>query len=1010
MKSHPSPHLVHRVLLALVCSVVGTAARVNADDEISFNREVRPVLASQCFACHGPDEEHREADLRLDVDEAAIEHGVIEPGDPDASELVRRLFSSDEDEVMPPPHAGTLKPEQKQLLRDWVQSGAKYDKHWAFTPPTRPAVPTVTQSGWARGAIDAFVLDRLAREGISPSPEADRMTLVRRLYIDLIGLPPTPEQADAFVSSTDPHAYEALVDELLQSPRYGEHWALPWLDLARYADTNGYEKDRERSIWPYRDWVIRALNEDMPYDEFSIKQLAGDLLPRKSPDDLIATGFHRNTMLNEEGGIDPLEYRYLAMVDRVATTGVVWLGLTTGCAQCHTHKFDPITHTDYFRLMALLNNADEPDYAIPDPTVEQQRRETLDQIERLESQLADVFPIGDDASATFESEFAKWIRSQEAVATPWQVITPTEMKSNLPRLELLDDGSVFASGDTTKRDEYELTFTIQQSDLPITAIRLEALPDDRLPEHGPGLAFYEGRKGDFFVSELNATLGDAPLNFGEVTHNYRTTNDGNSKVRPDNVFDGDGSTGWQPGNHKGERLHLVMNLQQPIETPGELRIKLLFERHYVASLGRFRFAVTSKPDAVASQLSESAETILASAEDDKERSEVLRREFLRTTPLLAEARKPIDSLRAKLPEPTTTLVMQERPADHPRPTYRHHRGEYLSPKEQVSPGMLSVFVEDEQRSPKNRLEMARWLVSDANPLIARVTVNRAWRSLFGAGLVRSSDDFGVQSEPPTHPELLDWLSVELIENGWSIKQLHKWIVMSETYRQDSKGTAELVQMDPDNRLLARGARFRVNGETVRDIMLRGSGLLSEKMYGPGVFPPQPPSVTELAYGNFKWNTAKDADRYRRSIYTFKKRTAAFAAYTVFDAPTGEECIPQRNRSNTPLQALTVLNDEMYFEMARALAEQTLAKQTSEDANDSPTEIATSMFRRILTRPPTIEETQMLTAYFDAQKQRLVSGQLIAAEIGGDKNASADFAAWSMVARVIMNLDEAVTRP
>ncbi len=1016
MTHPPSPHLIHGVLLVLVSSAFSAPARLNAEDELSFNRDVRPVLASQCFACHGPDEAHREADLRLDIDEAAIEHGVIQPGDPDASELVRRLFSSDEDEVMPPPHAGTLKPEQKKLLRDWVQSGAKYDKHWAFTPPTRPTVPsrrgvtTVSQPDWGRNAIDAFVLDQLNREGISPSPEADPMTLVRRLYIDLIGLPPTPEQADAFVASNDPHAYEALVDELLQSPRYGEHWALPWLDLARYADTNGYEKDRERSIWPYRDWVIRAINEDMPYDEFSIAQLAGDRLPGKNPDDLIATGFHRNTMLNEEGGIDPLEYRYLAMVDRVATTGIVWLGLTTGCAQCHTHKFDPITHTDYFRLMALLNNADEPDFAIPDPKREQQRSETLAQIERLESQLADAFPVGEDKSATFEREFAKWIRRQEAVATPWQVITPTEMKSNLPRLEPLDDGSVFASGDTTKRDQYELTFAIQQSDLPITAIRLEALTDDRLPERGPGLAFYEGRKGDFFVSELNATLGNDPLSFGEVSHTYNMTNDGDPKVRADNVFDGDGSTGWQPGNHKGERLQLVMNLQQPIETPGDLRIRLLFERHYVASLGRFRFAITRKPGAVASQLSEAAETILASSEDDKEQSEMLRREFLRTTPLLAEARKPIDALRAKVPEPTTTLVMQERPADHPRPTFRHHRGEYLSPREQVRPGMLSVFVDDEDHSPENRLELARWLVSDANPLVARVTVNRAWRSLFGAGLVRSNDDFGVQSEPPTHPELLDWLSVQLIENGWSIKGLHRLIVMSDTYRQDSKGTAALVQRDPDNRLLARGARYRVNGETVRDMMLRGSGLLSEKMYGPGVFPPQPPSVTGLAYGNFEWNTAKDADRFRRSIYTFKKRTAAFAAYTVFDAPTGEECIPQRNRSNTPLQALTVLNDEMYLEMARALANRTVAKHASEVGSDSPAEIATSMFRRILTRPPTTDEVELLTAYFDAQKQRLDAGRLVASEIGGDKNATSDIAAWSMVARVIMNLDEAVTRP
>ena len=494
-------------------------SRAVAQEKISFNRDIRPLLTSNCFACHGPDENKRESDLRLDRREEAIGSEAIVPREPENSSLISRIFSEDEDVVMPPPdsgHALTLK--QKNVLKQWIAEGAEYEAHWSFVPPKSVEPPTVV-SDWPRNGIDHFVFQRLAANGLKPNVEADRYSLVRRVYLDLIGLPPTVEQADAFVNSSDPFAYESLVDQLLASRHYGERWAQPWLDLARYSDTNGYEKDRERSIWPYRDWVIRALNRDMPYDQFSIEQLAGDMLDDSTPDQLVATGFHRNTMLNEEGGIDPLEYRFLAMVDRVATTGTVWMGLTTGCAQCHSHKYDPISHTDYYRLMALLNNADEPDLRIPNESKRAQINEVQEQIRRLESELEQSLePVTGEEnvelpqSKRLVQEWDKWIRESTAQSFSWDIIRPSDMKTNLPKLEILEDGSIFSTGDITKRDVFDLTFDLTIADQPIKAIRLEALPDARLPDFGPGRTYYEGRKGDFFVSEISATLDDQRLN------------------------------------------------------------------------------------------------------------------------------------------------------------------------------------------------------------------------------------------------------------------------------------------------------------------------------------------------------------------------------------------------------------------------------------------------------------------------------------------------------------------
>lgn len=981
--------------------------RAESADAVNFNRDVRPILAAKCFACHGPDEEQRQAELRLDVREVALASEAIVPGKPDESELIRRLLSADPDERMPPKGADPLSAGDQAVLREWIAAGAPYEQHWAFLPPQRAALPSVTGVEWPQNAIDHFVLARLEAEGLQPSPAADRYTLCRRVSLDLIGLPPTPEQADAFIRDQDPRAYENLVDRLLESKRYGERWARLWLDLARYSDTNGYEKDRPRSIWPYRDWVIRSLNDDMPFDRFTIEQLAGDMLPEATIDQRIATGFHRNTMLNEEGGIDPLEYRFYAMVDRVATTGIVWMGLTTGCAQCHTHKYDPISHSDYYRLMALLNNADEPDLVVPDPAITKRLREMETQIADLEADLPNHYPPfkGEGTpeelrSAAIKQAFDEWVEKQRQATVPWLVLQPHDITSNLPKLELLDDGSIFSSGDITKRDVLTLRFNIEQ---PITALRLEALPDPRLPAGGPGRAFYEGRKGDFFLSEFTARRGDRPLTFSDASHTFGKIAIGSGNANATNVIDGEGSTGWSTATREGEPHRLVLNLAEPLAAPCELEIELLFERHFAASLGRFRISATTAGGAVkANQTPTVLQEVLTRAPGswNEEQRQALRRQFLRTSPELADARKGIDKLRAQLPSLPTTMVLQERAPDNPRRTFRHHRGEFLNPREEVAPAVLAVLPQLPDQTA-DRLAFARWLVSEKNPLVGRVTANRAWRAFFGSGLMRTSGDFGTQSDPPTHPQLLDWLACELVAQGWSMKKLHRLIVTSATYQQSSRITPELLQRDPENRLLARGARYRLDAELVRDSMLTSSGLLGSKMGGPSVYPPQPDSVTALAYGNTAWSVSTGEDRYRRCLYTFSKRTAPFAAYAVFDGPTGENCVPRRGRSNTPLQALTLLNDEMFLEMARALATRSLDVKTDDRA--------AFIFRRLLTRPPSETELTAVLGFQQAQQQRLAAGELDAKLIGGAESATPESASWVMVARAVMNLDEAITK-
>ncbi len=789
-------------LLWLLTVALAAAPRDSAvGDSPDYNRTIRPILADHCFQCHGPDDGDRQSGLRLDDIQAATQPAdsgsrAIVPGKPDESELIRRIRTDDDAERMPPAESHEkLSSAEQELLARWIADGARAELHWSFVPPSRPAPPAVSNEAWVKNEIDRFVLARLDREGLTPSHPADRLTLVRRLYLDLIGLLPTPEEADAFVQDERPEAYAELVDHLLSSPHYGERWARRWLDLARYADTNGYEKDRPRSMWPYRDWVIRALNADMPFDRFTIEQIAGDMLPAADLDSRTATGFHRNTMINEEGGIDVEEFRFHAMVDRVATTGVVWLGLTIGCAQCHSHKFDPISQQEYYRLFALLNNADEPELAVPQAKITAER-------ERIE---AEIIKLRETARAHFDAtRYAEWVAKASASAKRWELVEPrSAVSQGHATMTTLADRSILVSGDKPNQDTYVIELV---SDLPrVAAIRLEALPHESLPLGGPGRAplFSEGdfMLGEFSVAVLPADDAEPQeIALHNATHDYATDN-----ASAERTIDGDLDTGWSIKGRTGEPHQIVVQLKQPLEPAAGTRLRVTLEQRYIhqMTLGRLRLSLTGAADACASSHPAEIEAILATVPETRSEEQLARLEayYVTIAPELDEWNKQIASLRRSMPRQPTTLVMQERDAAHARATQRAQRGEFLNQQETVEPGVPAVLHPLPAGAPRDRLALARWLVDPANPLVARVTVNRHWQYFFGRGLVPTVADFGLRGEPPSHPELLDYLATELAARGWSIKQLHRLIVSSATYRQQSKRTEALRRRDPHNVLL-----------------------------------------------------------------------------------------------------------------------------------------------------------------------------------------------------------------
>jgi hypothetical protein len=974
--------------------------------KVDFNREVRPILSEHCFKCHGPDDKQRMAGLRLDNAQGATQllvsrHRAVVAGKPDQSEVMKRVLKTGAG-MMPPQTANKpLTEQKKQILRRWIAQGAGYQPHWAFVAPKIAPVPPLRQAKWVRNPIDAYVLARLEKAGLKPNKEADRYTLIRRVSLDLIGIPPTPEEVDAFVKDTSPNAYEKAVDRLLTSPHFGERWARKWLDLARYADTNGYEKDRPRSVWPYRDWVIHALNQDMPFDQFTIQQLAGDMLPNTGTEQKVATGFHRNTMLNEEGGIDPLEYRFYAMTDRVATTGTTWLGLTVGCAQCHTHKYDPITQKEYYRMMAFIDNADELEMPVPKPDLTQKRQEIEQKVQAREAQLAEKFPSADGLSSpqNLDRKLREWVKQQEAKATRWITLTPTKAKSNLPLLTILPDKSVTSSGDQTKRDVYETTFAPNLKG--ITAIRLEVLPDPNLPQNGPGRVYYEGPHGDLFLSEINVIVDGKPVKIKNASHTYA------SGPGAKNSIDGNPQTGWSINGQQGKPNSAVFNLEKPVDA-ATFTTQMIFELYYPCGIGKYRISATTDTHDVAAGLPPAVEEALLVSEDQRtpEQVALLRKHFLSVAPELKAERDAIQALRNTMPNYPTALVFQERPANNPRPTFVHRRGEFLQATERVTSGTPAFLPPIAKGAKQDRLQFAKWLVSSQNPLTARVTMNRYWANLFGQGIVTTLEDFGYQGQPPTHPELLDYLAVTFMKQGWSVKKMLKHIVTSATYRQSSLVTPLLKSRDPLNRLYARGPKLRLEAELLRDSGLAIAGLLSSKIGGPSVFPPQPANVTsEGTYGPLAWQVSQGEDRYRRGLYTFSKRTAPYAMFLTFDAPSGEACCPRREMSNTPLQALTVLNDQVFVEIAQALGRRMMKEQ------GSLSERITTLFRRCATRLPDTTETRLMEQFFATQKSRFESKSLDAKAVAGEGEGDpVERACWTALARTLLNLDEVVTKP
>ncbi len=1004
-----------------------------------FAAQIRPILASRCYVCHGP--ETQQNGLRLDSLAAVLKGSdsgrVVIPGHSGESRLMRRL-QAQERPLMPyggPP----LSADEIAIVRKWIDAGASgpdsntpiaaapRKKHWAYIKPVRPPLPDVSDPGWVRNEIDAFILARLEKDGLHPSPEADKSTLIRRVYLDLIGLPPSPQDVDAFLADRSSNAYEKVVDRLLAAPQYGERWARPWLDLARYADTNGYEKDNRRTAWEYRDWVIRALNSDMSFKEFTIEQIAGDMLPNPTQDQIIATGFQRNTMLNQEGGVDPEEYYWYELVDRVNTTASVWLGSTLGCAQCHNHKFDPFTQKDYYRFLAFYGNskykihgyeseryAEEPELELPTAAQAAKSAEIRSQMAVIQKQLDTETPSLREAQQGWEVE----MRNSEK---QWQVLSPLQADSaGGATLKVLPDSSVLATGKNPQADSYTVRLKTNQEG--ITAVRLEVLPDESLPSGGPG----RDPEGNFFLSAFDvnvwpiASSGTAAKPVF-VPMKKVAASESQSGYPADGILSKDpGLHGWAietgPSPNGIPRRFAVFVAEKPFGFEGgsELTIRMKHQmRHSSRNIGRFRIAATSANDpAWSAKLPARLWPVLEMKPEQRtaKQTESLEAAYRQESPLLDPARKQLADLQSDLKKLgiATAMVMEEKPGLARPATFIRERGSFLSRGEEVYADVPSALNPLPKGETPNRLALAEWLVSEDNPLTARVTVNRFWETIFGRGLVETSEDFGTQGELPSHPELLDFLATYFMDNQWSMKKIQRLMVTSATYRQSSRDTPELIARDPYNRLYARGPRFRLEAEAVHDLALSAGGLLSLKMYGPSVFPFQPDGIWDVPYSSDKWIASQGDDRYRRSVYTFIRRSAPYPSLVTFDAPSREFCTVRRVRTNTPLQALTTLNDPFFFEAARAMAVR-MVKQ----GGDTDAARASYGFRLVVSRTPTPAELDRVLAYYQEQLNRYRADNKAAAEVIGIKTEpppnAPELAAWTLAANVLLNMDETLSK-
>ncbi|MBI2929942.1 MAG: DUF1549 domain-containing protein [Verrucomicrobia bacterium] len=1066
----------------------GTPLPPPAARKIDFAKDVQPLFAERCYDCHGP--KKHESGFRLDDKEAALRGGDngpdILPGKSAESLLIHAVAGLRDDFKMPK-KGERLTPEQIGVLRAWIDQGAEWPasataqakdpkQHWAFKPPVRSPVPATKDKKWPRTDLDRFILARLEKEGLKPSPEADKITLLRRLHFDLIGLPPTVEEVDAFLADKSSEAYEKVVEKLLASPHYGERWGRHWLDAARYADTEGFEKDKMRFIWFYRDWVVNAFNRDLPYDQFIIEQIAGDQLPNATQDQIVATGFLRNSMLNEEGGVDPEQFRMDAMFDRLDAIGKSVLGLTIQCGQCHNHKFDPLTQEEYYRMFAFLNNDHETSIVAYTPEQQMQRAELVRQMRELEEGLRHTTP-------DWEQRLAKWEDSVKHDQPEWHVLPVEHVGENAQRYYPRADHSWVAAGYAPTK--FTTTWRTTNNLPSIAAFRLELLTDPDLPLNGPGRSI----KGLCALTEFNVEAADAanPTNKIEVKIVKASADFGNEEkeLEPlyddksgkrrvtgplDYAIDGKDETAWGidagPGRRNQDRKAVFL-AEKPVGfTNGTILTIKLKQSHggwnsddnQNMNLGRFRLSVSSATNAVADPLPRRVRDILARPREQRTPAQVATVfSFWRTT--VAEfkgANDKIESLWKHYPEGAMTLTFAAR--EEPRNTAILRRGDWLKPGKPVGPGVPAFLHPLPTGTESSRLTFAKWLADRNSPTTARVFVNRVWQAYFGTGLVDTPEDFGLQSNPPSHPELLDWLACEFMEpavsakklNGlnelhrpksrtstgatagpfnsfndsthltpvrpWSIKHLHRLIVTSAAYRQSSRVTPQLYATDQFNRLLARGPRLRVEGEIVRDVALAASGLLNPKVGGPSIFSPAPDFLFKppASYGPFNWVEETGADRYRRALYTFRRRSTPYPALQNFDVPNADFSCVRRSRSNTPLQALTTLNEIVFTECAQALALRAL-----EAGGRTDDERVTYAFRRVLSRRPTAEEKTELLGLLKRQRQRIADGWVNPLELGTGTNAPpkalpagatpTTLAAYAAVSRVLLNLDEAITK-
>ena len=998
-----------RLLLSSVALITSFPIAIHAG--VDFARDIQPFFAEYCLECHGADK--AKGGLALTSRAAALkalESGAagIVPGKPEASEVLSRLLAEHADDKMPPVKKEKRpKPEEVEKLKRWVAEGAHWATHWAYSPIQRPPASAETASA----QIDSIVRTKLSSSGIQPSPEAGRNTLLKRVYYDLLGLPPTPEEAALFLNDNAQDAYARLVDRALASPHFGERWGRHWLDQARYADSDGFEKDSPRpDAWRYRDWVINAINEDMPLDKFSIEQLAGDLLENSTPEQLLATAFHRQTLTNREGGVDQEQYRIEAVFDRTETTGSVWMAHTVGCARCHSHKYDQISQKEYYQLFSFFNNADETTskvgtsktalaaYAEKNAAhvavLENHRKAALESRAPLFNRLPD-----------WETDMQKRLSELAGAKARQMPLTPQRLSSDKKvTLTGMPDNSVLVSGKPNPTDTYTLEFTLPAGT--VSGFQLEVLPEDSLPEKGPGLS----PNGNFVLTGVTIETLERGVSEEWELHSPKA-NFAQQGFAAEATLDDNPETGWAIKGGTGKPQNISFQLVRPIPEDSPRTVRVRLEQTYTKNpnhlLGHFR--VNALIGETPESLLKTELKRLVDTGSDKwttEQRESIVDWLTFFDPGANAARRALAKAEASGPKPPLmeVRVLAQRRAD--RETRVLHRGEFLSPKDPVSPGTPAILpaIHSRKQTGPDRLDFARWLVHPDHPLTSRVFANQIWMRLFGEGIVRSAGDFGVRGEPPTHPELLDFCASQLLNNGWSRKELIRVIMNSATYRQASTSRRDLVEQDPLNRLLARQNRLRVEGEIVRDLHLAAAGQLSRKIGGPSVFPPMPPEIASLSYaGNFRWVESNGEDQYRRGMYTFFKRTSPYPDLVTFDCPDANVANVRRTVSNTPLQALTTLNAQTFAEAAQALGKKIAVAPEPSGAADATR--LRLLFQSCLLRLPDAVETDALLKLLHSARESFVSQK----KEPQKTEVSADAAAWTAVARVVLNTDEFITR-